>query len=92
MVEGGDFGGESWCLARHRERRAESSGSSHATLAFPSARTGPSSCGSKYALERSSEHQKPCRPLPGLSMLPAVKPAHRIGAVLSFGPTVYLNR
>jgi hypothetical protein len=30
--------------------------------------------------------------LPGPSMITAVKPAHRIGAVLSFGPSVYLNR
>jgi hypothetical protein len=35
---------------RYREHSAESSGSSHATQAFPSVRTDSSSCGSRFAI------------------------------------------
>ena len=67
------------CPARYRERSAESSGSSHATPASPSARTGSSSCGSRHALGCSSAHREPCRPSPEPGMTPAAGPAHRIG-------------
>ena len=73
---------ECHCLsypAHYRERSAESSGSSHATPASPSGRTGSSSCGSRRVLECSSAHWEPCRPSPVPGMTPAAGPAQRIG-------------
>jgi hypothetical protein len=65
--------------AHCRERSAESCGSSHATPASPSGRTGFSSRGSRHVLECSSAHWGPCMPSRVPSMTPAVGLAHRIG-------------
>jgi hypothetical protein len=65
--------------AHCRERSAESCGSSHATPASPSGRTGFSSRGSRHVLECSSAHWEPCRPSRVPSKTPAAGLAQRIG-------------
>jgi hypothetical protein len=65
--------------AHCRERSAESCGSSHATPAFPSGRTGFSSRGSRHVLECSSAHWGPCMPSRVPGMTPAAGLAQRIG-------------
>jgi hypothetical protein len=65
--------------AHCRERSAESCGSSHATPASPSGRTGFSSRGSRHVLECSSAHSGPCMPSRVPDMTPAAGLAQRIG-------------
>ena len=77
--------------AHCRERSAESCGSSHATPASPSGRTGFSSRGSRHVLECSSAHSEPCRPSRVPSMTPASGPAQRIGDSTSLS-RLYLSK
>jgi hypothetical protein len=65
--------------AHCRERSAESCGSSHATPASPSGRTGFSSPRSRHVLECSSAHWEPCRPSRVPGMTPAAEQAQQIG-------------
>ena len=77
--------------AHCRERSAESCGSSHATPASPSGRTGFSSRGSRHVLECSSAHWEPCRPSRVPGMTPAAGLAQRIGDSTSLS-RLYLSK
>ena len=77
--------------AHCRERSAESCGSSHATPASPSGRTGFSSRGSRHVLECSSAHWESCRPSRVPGMTPASGPAQRIGDSASLS-RLYLSK